>query len=133
MSKTLLTGFPAEILIENTSDEHAIATDNGSRNKSVPLTFTGDIASQDLVAPAAGRRLVIKGITIIGDGNQGTVKVRRGAGNVTILPVYFSAQNRAGASGSLNIVLNVNEKVNVTATGRAASETFVGISYVEIY
>lgn len=120
-------------MLETTSDKYAIATENGARNVSKPTTIVGNVTDLVLLAPAPGKHLIIKGITVVGDGNQGTVKIKRETGGVTILPVYFSAQNRAGTSGALNIELGVDERVLVTATDRGTSETFIGLSYVEYH
>ena len=116
------------------SQEIFVATDNGYANKSEPLIFTGDL-TQALVTPAPGQRLDIKGITITGDGNTGTVFIKRQNGpanKIVILPVWFSAQNRGGASGALNFTLDTDESIIVEATGRGSNQTFVGVSYIEL-
>lgn len=133
MSKPVINGYPVDLRVETSNDGHFVPTDNGFSNTSKPNEIVGNVTGQVLVAPTAGRKLVIKALTIIGDGNQGVVKIKR-AGGVTVLPVYFSAQNRAGTSGSLNLRLNVDETLTVTATGRGTSdETFIGVSYIELY
>lgn len=126
-------GLPVDLVQEMSDRSIHLAVENGARNASKPTTLIGDSPGQLLVEPTQGNRLVIKAITIIGDGNQGTIKVKRELGDVTILPAYFSAQNRAGTSGALNIVLEVDESVYVTAIGRGTSETFIGVSYLELF
>lgn len=132
MANAVMRGYPVDLIKSAYNDGYFLPVDNGFANSSVPHEFTGDTADHVLVAPQPGQRLVVKGVTILGDGNQGKVKIKRGNG-VTILPAWFSAQNRAGASGALNVVLNPDEVVTVTATGRGQSETFVGVSYIELY
>lgn len=133
MSEPVMRGFPDDLRRETANGGHFVPVDNGFSNDSKPAEIIGNVTGQVLVAPAAGRKLIIKGITIIGNGNQGEVKVKR-AGGITVLPAYFSAQNRAGTSGSLNLRLNVDEPLTVTTTGRGATdETFVGVSYIELY
>ena len=112
----------------------SLITDNGGSNSSLPLLITGNATNRVLVEPSPGNVLIIKGLTIIGSGNQGKVYVERENGNGEtniLLPAYFSAQSRAGASSALNVILEVDEKLILNTEDRNG-ETFVGVSYVEV-
>ena len=118
----------------NIADRWSLITDNGGSNSSLPLLITGNVTNRVLVEPSPGNMLIIKGLTIIGEGNQGKVYIERENGTSecnVLLPAYFSAQSRAGASSALNIILDMNEKLILNTTDRNG-ETFVGVSYVEM-
>lgn len=133
MGNEVMAGFPAGVLVKTVSGEVLLVVDNGYQNESKPALIIGNVANQVLVDPKPGAHLHIKGLTILGNGNSGDVKIKRGDGTI-LLPAYFSAQNRAGTTSALNINLNTDEVVTVTTTGRGASdETFVGVSYLELY
>jgi hypothetical protein len=128
----LLNGFPEELLNRH-SGLLVMATDAGMRNKSKALEVTTD-ATTTLIQAKEGVSYIVKGITVICDGNQGLVEVRgtvEGA-NTLLLPSYVSVQSRANASGALNLKLDENTPITFTTIGRGASKTFVGVSYVEV-
>lgn len=130
--ENIYKGFPSDIHGHDSRGFPMIASEFGLANKSKSHTFLGNLTGYELLAPASVNFLVLKGLTMLGDGNTGTVKVLRGSNSVCILPLYMSAQVRSSPSSGFNLVLNVNEKVLITSTGRGdTSETFVGISYLE--
>ena len=123
----------AEIVAEDHESRPFLVSSNGFYNESVPTLIVGNVTGQTLVAPSAGHKLTIKGITILGNGNSGDVKLKRSSDDAVILPGYFSAQSRANTSAALNIKLGVDEFVYVDTDSRGASdETFVGVSYIEM-
>lgn len=127
----LLNGLPNNILNKTTENINFISSENGFANKSVPILFTGDKTNEVLLTPATGKRIIIKSMTIICDGNSGVVKILRGNGGV-LLPTYVTNQNKGNTSSVLNIKLNTNETIKVTTTGRSEKETFIGITYIEM-
>lgn len=127
MSEYVLKGYPEECVGDSTTGAYnKLATD---RTKSLSREFVGDL-SEVFITPAVGNRLIIKGVTLHGNGNAGSVKLISGVR--IILPLYFSNSSRVGTSGALNIELAVNETASILATGRGANTTFVGVSYIEV-
>lgn len=123
----------AEIVAEDHESRPFLVSSSGFYNESVPTLIVGNVTGQSLVAPSAGHRLTIKGITLLGSGNQGDVKLKRSSDGTVILPGYFSAQSRANTSAALNIKLGIDEFVYVDTDSRGATdETFIGISYIEM-
>ena len=132
MSNFVYKGFPSIFGNQNSSGKKFISTDSSFSNNSTSVVVVGNSTS-DVLSPSTGRQLIIKGITIVGGGNAGTVKLYRDSNDSVILPVYVSLHGRQSTSGALNLVLNVDEKVYVTTASRGENdETFVGISYMEI-
>lgn len=129
----LVKGMPNTTFGRTVLGKDFITTENGLFNKSVSTIITGDVTNQLFVSPQnTTSRIVIKGITVLGNGNQGEVFVKRTVGDKIILPTYFSAQNRAGTSSALNIVLEPQENIVITTTGRTTSQSFIGVTYIEI-
>ena len=109
---------------------HAFITENGFYNISTPALFTGNGTKVILPAVTPGDCLIIKGITIIAEGNQGTVKLF--AGDRLILPLYVSNFSRSTTSPALNLKVAYGEELTAVLAGRGATEeTFVGITYYE--
>ena len=132
MGDFVYKGIPSDVITRNSDDGYALSTTDGLINKSKSYLFTGDITTYTLITPATGNYIIIKGITIIGDGNTGTIKIFRSSNNQCILPCFMSSKNYATASTALNLVLNINESVYITTVSRGAVESFVGVSYKEM-
>jgi len=103
-----------------------------SHGKSIPFMFDGDVSNVLLLRPTSGKRLVVNGMTISGNGDTGVAKITRGSDNACILPYYFDNKTGGKTSANLNLILKPNERVLVTTTNRENFETFIGISYMEI-
>lgn len=129
----LVTGLPNTGFGRTVEGNDFFSVETGLANTSVSTLITGNVAGQIFITPSsADSFIIVKGITILGDGNQGKVYVKRSVGNKVLLPTYFSAQNRAGTSSALNIVLNVGENVIIDTIDRGTSETFIGVTYIEV-
>jgi len=100
--------------------------------KSIPFMFDGNISNVLLLRPDSGKRLVVKGMTISGNGDAGVVKITRSSDNACILPYYFDNKTGGKTSANLNLILKSNEAVLITTKNRENFETFVSISYLEI-
>src|SRR6056297_1813988 len=114
------------------SNGEFLIVDNNYSNVSVPKTITGNTASTDIAVPSSGNKLTIKGITINGEGNTGTAKLKRSSDDETVLVVYFSNFNKQGVSASINLRLAEDEKIYAVLASRGeTNETFIGITYIE--
>jgi hypothetical protein len=112
-----------------TNGNAVLTTEDGYYNISTPKTIVGN-GTETLIEGVAGKKIIIKGITILGDGNAGSVKIV--ADGVTYLPCYFSAQNKAGVSAQARIQIPENTDVEAVLVGRGTSETFIGITYYRL-
>jgi hypothetical protein len=99
---------------------------------STPFTFTGDFENVVLVKPHRNNRLVIKNMTIFGDGSSGIVKVTRNSDGATVLPYYVGTKVGGRTPDTLNLVLGSGESLNASAKHRMGAETFIGITYLEL-
>lgn len=124
-------GFPSKIITVDASDIYSVNVEEGIGYKSKPTLLTNDVTNFTLLSPTNGNRLRLKAITLVAEGNTGTVKIYRSTSATPIMVSYLSAQNRAGTSGAFNMMLELGEYVYVTTTGVGAKETFIGISYNE--
>lgn len=132
-SSGVFKGLPNGVMSQNWLGSQAIKVENNCLHTSVPLLFTGNVTEQVLVAPTNGDRVVIKAMTVVCEGNTGTVKIYRELDDTLVLPVYVTVQGRGGTSSSLNLVLEPSEKLYVTTTGRGTNdETFIGVTYLEL-
>lgn len=132
MGDFVFKGLPSDLVSRTSDDGYGLITADGVLNKSKSYLFTGDITNYTLITPSVGNFLIIKGITIIGDGVSGAIKLFRSSNNQCILPCFMSSHNSASTSNSLNLRLNVNESLYISTTGRGALESFVGVSYKEM-
>ena len=131
MSNYVYNGFPSTLIVHNSDMYNCVPAENGLLHKSTSIIFTGDKTSYEFIVPASGNRITIKGITIIGEGVSGVIKLTRSSNGLCILPCYMSSRNTETASGALNIKMGVDEKILITTTDRGSNETFVGVSYIE--
>ena len=99
--------------------------------KPVNFIFNTNVTNQVLLTPASGKRIRLQVILITGEGNNGNVFIYRESNATTILPLWFSNSNKNNTSNELNMLLNVDEKVTVTITGRGGVGTFIGLGYTE--
>lgn len=108
-----------------------LVVDHSHSNISTPITVVGNIV-QTLITGVAGQQIVIKGITISGEGDAGVSTVERENGSqVVILPLYQTKQSNTQPSSAMNLVLDDGESVIIRTVGRGvAEETFFGISYI---
>lgn len=93
------------------------------------IELTTDATNQVILSPPTGKRLRLQVLLICAKGNQGEVKLFRSSDTVTILPLDISTSNKTNTSNELNMLLNVDETVKVTTTGRGSNWTFIGIGY----
>lgn len=130
--KLVYNGFPRGVIGSSINNGNYIETIDGLAFVSVPTEFVGNVTAQLLVEPSdPANYIIIKGITVIGEGNTGVVKIHDVA-NKNYLATYFSVNPRGGTSNALNIVLPPGESIYVTSITRGGNdETFVGISYLE--
>lgn len=126
-----VNGFPSDIIMHDKNFNSAIASENGALNISKVLTFNGDKTHELFLEPSSGNRLILKGISILGDGNSGNVSFVRGKDTTNIFKSYFSSQVKGAPSSAFNFILDIDEKVYLTTSSRGTSETFCGISYIE--
>ena len=128
-------GFP-DGLQRKSNGVDFIVVDNSYTNKSKPCLFEGN-KEETIIEPQEGRTIYVKGINIIGQGNQGKVYVKRTdpeeGETDKILVCYFAQGTRSSTTGAANIKLKENEKIKIETVDRdSSSETFVGISYIEV-
>lgn len=114
------------------NDGSFVVVDTTFSNESKAIEVTGNV-TQDLLPAKTGISYRIKGITILGDGSGGDIRLygTRGGVITLLLPLYMASSNRGATSSALNIKLDVNTKVYFTTTGRNANASFVGVSYIE--
>ena len=113
--------------IDVTTGCEYIINDGSCLNTSVGVEVTGN-QDIDFITPPAGLRVVVKGITIVAEGNSGDISIATSGGKV-LLPLYVSNFSRAGTSSALNIVLDPEEVVKIVTTGRDSNRSFVGVTY----
>jgi len=123
-------GFPNSLIAHNYKYYDAVPVEDGMLHESKNKLFTGNLTDFEFIVPPTNMALAIKGLTITGDGNTGKVYLKRSSDGSVIFPAYFTAQVKGSPSSALNLVLNDNEKVLITATDRETAETFIGISYI---
>lgn len=128
----VISGLPTIVLKKSFQDGTAVKVETNCINTSVSIEFSGDLTAYDIVVPSAGNRIVVKGMTIIGDGNVGTIKISRSINGATILPCYMGVRATQSASSALHLELLPDEKIQINTTQRGDNETFVGITYTEI-
>lgn len=126
-------GFPSSLEIIDARGYNAVGIAEGVLNRSIMKMFNGNLTDFEFLKPQSGNFIVIKGITITGEGNTGKVYLKRSRnGGSPIFPAYFTAQVKGSPSSATNFILDVDEKILITATDRGTSETFVGMSYIEV-
>jgi len=112
-----------------TWQQTAYLTDVSFNTRSNSDEFIGDTVI--LKTPATGKHYIVKGILINGNGNQGSCRITGDSGRV-LLTCDFSNSIKEGTGSNLNIVMNANEKITITTTGRGTNRTFVGLTMAEI-
>ena len=126
-------------MIKSSPDLHfnkfgnAIPVDGTFNNLSKAIEVTGD-GTHTLIPAKADTQYWIKGITILGEGNSGEVRLlgTKDGSATLLLPLYISAQNKGNTTGALNLKLDENTPITFTTTGRSTNKTFVGVSYIEV-
>lgn len=116
-------------------------TDNPQITFSKGNIFMADQAQTTLIQPSTGKKLLIKGITMETEGNNGVITLKRGNGvpldpevnTDVVLPLYASVQNKATVSGEISLLLDIDETLDLEIDGIGSNETFVGVSYREIW
>ena len=108
------------------------AVDNSSGFTSDSTTFIGEQTATTILTPDAGNRLVIKGMTIA-QSDVFDVLIKRSSDDSTVLPLYGIRTQSTTTSGSLNLKLDIDEYLYIDTDGAgAASETFIGLSYIQL-
>jgi hypothetical protein len=126
-------------MIKSSPDLHfnkmgsAVPVDGTFNNISKAIEVTGD-GTHTLIPAKANTQYWVKGITILGNGNSGEIRLlgTRESVSTLLLPLYMSAQNKGNTSGALNLKLDENTSITFTTTGRSTNKTFVGVSYIEV-
>lgn len=108
-----------------------LIVDGSYSNISTPKTVVGNVV-ETLVTGIVGKQIIVKGVTISGEGDIGISTIERENGTqVVILPLYQTKNANSSASQALNVVLDDGESVIIRTVGRgAAEETFFGVSYI---
>ena len=107
---------------------NVLVVEDGFYNQSLPTTVIGNATTEILEPCGDGMCMVVKAITITGDGNTGTAKVK--VGNTVVLPLYFTVQNKVMTSAGLRLKVEAGEAITVITESRGeTNETFVGITY----
>lgn len=84
------------------------------------------------IVPPSGGYLIVKGMYISGEGNNGKSTIEGSTGRI-LLPLYHTIQNQATPSGRTNIKLDVDETILLRTTGRVVTnETFFGVSVIVV-
>ena len=124
---SVIQGYPSNLIGNTPKGSFNRSASDATESES--KEFTGDL-KEVFITPQSGNRLIIKGVTIIGDGNSGTIKLV--SGDRIILPLYLSNFSRSGTSGALNIELETDQSISILAEGRGTSISFAGVSYLEV-
>lgn len=110
-------------------DREVLGVSDSCYYESIPNTFVGNVDQS--VLQDADHNIRIKGLTIVAQGNQGTVKIIRESDGECLLPLYVENFTRSTTSSNLNVPLNKGDTLKVVTEGRTTtSETFVGITFV---
>ena len=109
-----------------------VSVDTTFSNESKGIEVTGNV-TQTILPAKINTSYRIKGITILGDGSGGDIKLFGTIGGVItlLLPLYMAASNRGATSSALNLKLDTNTSVYFVTSGRATNASFVGVSYIE--
>ena len=115
------------------NDGNFVVVDATYSNESKAIEVTGNV-TQELLPAKAGASYRIKGITILGDGSGGDIRLYgiRGGVATLLLPLYMASSNRGATSSALNIKLDTNTSVYFTTSGRSSNASFLGVSYIEV-
>lgn len=62
----VLGGFPHSVISETTEGLHALGVETGFTNNSKPTLIIGNVTNQVLLTPSTGRKLILKGLSILG-------------------------------------------------------------------
>lgn len=126
-----IKGVPNDIITDRINGERYIKTEEGCGHISYGHEFIGDLSDFVMITPTPGHKIYIKGITILGDGVSGIVRLKRSSDGKTILPCYFSAHNHASTSSDLNFEILETESILIDTDSRGSVYSFVGVSYLE--
>lgn len=130
-----MTNFLQQALLKAIStcsnNGNFLIVDNSYSNTSTPKTVVGNVV-QTLITGVAGLQIIVKGVTIAGEGDVGISTIERQNGTeLIILPLYQTKNANSHASQALNVVLDDGESVIIRTVGRGvAEETFFGVSYI---
>jgi len=92
------------------------------------VEFVGDNTLNGFIQPAANERIIVKGMLISGDGNNGITRITTSTGKV-LLALYHSVNAQLSPSGRTHLILEVGEEINIVSSSRGpTNNTFVGIS-----
>ena len=132
MTDFIYSGLPEGVVYTGVDGEQFISNIPNLNNISKSFVYKTNITNQIVISPSSvEKQIEILGITLIGSGSSGTVKLTKLNGDC-VLPMYISVQARASASGSLNVKLPVGESLYITITSlQASTEVFVGVTYFE--
>ncbi len=96
--------------------------------KSQEITGNADIVDF-IPAPVTGKRLLVKGLLIHGEGNNGETHIESSDQSRHLLTLYHANSSNLTPSGEVNLVIPSGQGVRVRTISRNVSKTFIGISY----
>ena len=106
----------------------AIATEDGYFNQTKPNMFIGNGVKEIIEPCGDGICRVIKSISIVVEGNSGTVKLK--VNDTVLLPLYVNNATRAKTAMGFRYTVKAGETVTAVLEGRGeAVETFIAITY----
>lgn len=133
--------FPNELLqrflkafIKQSNGEITMGVDPSANETGKSIIIVGNAVNATFITPTSGKRLVVKGMFINGNGNSGTATIEGAVSGEIFIKSYF-ANNTSGIapSDTVNLVLGVDESVLLRTVARGATdETFFGVSVIEI-
>lgn len=94
-------GIPDSVIGTNSDGQQVLRILDNCMFKSVSVIVTGDVTEQEFVTHSNGNRIIVKGITIVGEGNTGEAKIFRSSNDQCILPVYFAGGTLRFPTGTL--------------------------------
>lgn len=91
---------------------------------------TAQTATEMIAAPGAGKRIVIKAVSVATDGSTGEVLSNGTAGSASIIicKLYVTKANSL-SQGSINVPLDENTAVTLTTT-TGTDKVFVKCNYI---
>ena len=93
----------------------------------------GNAVDTTYISPPSGKRLVVKGLFVNGNGNSGTATVESSTGTILIKSYFANNTSGVAPSDTVNLVLDTDATIVLRTVGRGATdETFFGVSYIVI-
>lgn len=125
----LVKGIPNTSFVR-TIDGDKISVIPNVYNVSDSEVFSTNVVDFDFATPEEDTFIIIKGISVYGEGNSGTVEIKS-SGEV-VSKMTFTSSDKRFILDNINYKLEDNANISVTITGRSSVETFVGITYINV-